>query len=68
MAGHKISRNKKMAPKQEGPYEIEEVPGLVTYQLKLPELWRIHKVIHTSCDHTERMRSMEKIIHDHCQT
>jgi hypothetical protein len=29
----------KMAPKQEGPFEIEEVLGPVTYQLKLPESW-----------------------------
>ena len=37
-----------MAPKQEGPFEIEEVLGLVTYQLKLPESWRIHKVFHAT--------------------
>ena len=30
-----------MAPKQEGPFEIEEVLGLGTYQLKLPENWKI---------------------------
>jgi hypothetical protein len=33
-----------MAPKQKGPFEIEEVLGPVTYQLKLPESWQIHKV------------------------
>jgi hypothetical protein len=32
-------KHKKMAPKQEGPFEIEEVLGPVTYQLKLPESW-----------------------------
>jgi hypothetical protein len=35
-----------MAPKREGPFEIEEVLGLVTYQLKLPGSWQIHKVFH----------------------
>jgi Chromo (CHRromatin Organisation MOdifier) domain/Integrase core domain len=37
--------HKKMAPKWEGPFEIK-VLGPVTYQLKLPELWQIHKVFH----------------------
>ena len=40
-----------MAPKQEGPFEIEEVLGPVTYQLKLPESWKIHKVFHATCLH-----------------
>ena len=44
----KMNYHKKMAPKQEGPFEIEEVLGLVTYQLKLPESWKIHKVFHTT--------------------
>jgi hypothetical protein len=42
----KTNYHKKMAPKREGPFEIEEVLGPVTYQLKLPESWRIHKVFH----------------------
>ena len=37
-----------MAPKQEGPFEIEEVLGPVTYQLKLLETWKIHKVFHAT--------------------
>jgi hypothetical protein len=37
-----------MAPKREGPFEIEEVLGPVTYQLKLPESWQIHKVFHAA--------------------
>jgi hypothetical protein len=37
-----------MAPKQERPFEIEEVLGPVTYQLKLPESWQIHKVFHAA--------------------
>ena len=40
----KMNYHKKMAPKQEGPFEIKEVLGPVTYQLKLPESWKIHKV------------------------
>jgi hypothetical protein len=32
----KTNYHKKMAPKQEGPFEIEEVLEPVTYQLKLP--------------------------------
>jgi hypothetical protein len=35
----KTNYHKKMAPKQEGPFEIEEVLGPVTYQLKLLESW-----------------------------
>jgi hypothetical protein len=44
----KTNYHKKMAPKQEGPFEIEEVLGPVTYQLKLPESWQIHKVFHAA--------------------
>jgi Chromo (CHRromatin Organisation MOdifier) domain len=43
--------HKKMASKQEGPFEIEEALGLVTYQLKLPESWWIHKVFHATLLH-----------------
>ena len=38
--------HKKIGPKQEGPFEIEEVLGPVTYQLKLLETWKIHNVFH----------------------
>jgi hypothetical protein len=44
----KTNYHKKMAPKREGTFEIEEVLGPVTYQLKLPESWRIHKVFHAA--------------------
>ena len=44
----KTNYHKKMAPKQEGPFKIKEVLGPVTYQLKLPESWRIHKVFHAT--------------------
>jgi hypothetical protein len=65
----KTNYYKKMAPKQEGPFEIEEVLGLVTYQLKLPESWRIHKVFQLHCSNLiEKTRFMEKIISNHRQT
>jgi hypothetical protein len=35
----KTNYYKKMAPKQERPFKLEEVLGLVTYHLKLPESW-----------------------------
>ena len=38
--------HKKMAPKREGPFEIEEVIGSVNYRLKLPSTWKIHNVFH----------------------
>ena len=44
----KMNYHKKMAPKREGPFEIEEVLGPVTYQLKLPESWKIHKVFYAT--------------------
>ena len=40
--------HKKMAPKQEGPFEITEVIGPVTYRLKLPATWKIHNVFHAT--------------------
>ena len=42
----KMSYHKKITPKQEGPFEIEEVLVPVTYQLKLLELWKIHNIFH----------------------
>ena len=44
----KMSYHKRMAPKQEGPFEIEEVMGPVTYRLKLPQEWKVHNVFHTT--------------------
>jgi hypothetical protein len=35
-----------MASKQEGPFEVKEVLGPVTYQLKLPTTWKIHNIFH----------------------
>ena len=44
----KTSYHKKMKPKREGPFEITEVLGPVTYQLKLPVSWQIHDVFHAA--------------------
>ena len=40
--------HKKMAPKREGPFEIVDVLGPLTYRLQLPETWKIHNVFHAS--------------------
>ena len=40
--------HKKMAPKREGPFEITEVIGPVTYRLRLPQSWKIHNVFHAA--------------------
>jgi hypothetical protein len=44
----KMSHHKKITPKREVPFEIDEVLGPVTYQVKLPELWKIHNVFHAT--------------------
>jgi Integrase zinc binding domain len=44
----KMSHHRKIVPKHEGPFEIDEVLGPVTYWLKLPESWRIHNVFHVT--------------------
>jgi transposase InsO family protein len=40
--------HKKMKPKREGPFEITEVLGPVTYRLGLPKSWKIHDVFHAT--------------------
>ena len=42
----KTQYNKKIGPKREGPFEIDEVLGPLTYRLKLPNSWKIHNVFH----------------------
>ncbi|ESK85053.1 hypothetical protein Moror_15697 [Moniliophthora roreri MCA 2997] len=37
---------RKLSPKREGPFEVEEVMGPVAYKLKLPRQWKIHPVFH----------------------
>ena len=44
----KMLYHKKMAPKREGPFEITDVLGPLTYRLDLPETWKIHNVFHAS--------------------
>ena len=44
----KTSHHKKMMLKQEGPFKIKEIMGPVTYQLKLPQEWKIHNVFHAT--------------------
>jgi hypothetical protein len=48
MRNLKMSHHKKIAPKREGSFEINEVLGPVTYRLKLPESWKIHNVFHAA--------------------
>jgi hypothetical protein len=60
MRNLKMNHHKKIAPKREGPFEIDEVLGPVTY-------WLIHGR-YTMCfmqwysDHTSKMKSMETTI------
>ena len=44
----KTNYHKKMALKREGPFEVEEVLGPLTYWLKLPPSWKIHNVFHAT--------------------
>ena len=44
----KSGHHKKIAPKREGPFEIEKTLGPVTYWLTLPELWKIHSVFYAT--------------------
>ena len=40
--------NKKISSKREGPFEIQEVMGPVTYKLKLLTRWQNHNVFHAA--------------------
>ena len=42
----KTRYHSKMAPRREGPFEILEVKGPLTYRLRLPEAWKIHDTFH----------------------
>ena len=44
----KMLYHKKMALKWEGPFEIIDVLGPLTYRLKLPGTWKIHNIFHVS--------------------
>ena len=39
---------KKLAPKQEGPFEISQVISPLSYRLHLLPMWKIHNVFHAS--------------------
>jgi hypothetical protein len=43
-----MNHHKKIASKREGPFEIDEVLRPVTYQLKLPDSWKIHNMFHAT--------------------
>ena len=40
--------SRKLAPKQQGPFEISQVLSLLTYHLCLPPTWKIHNVFHAT--------------------
>jgi Chromo (CHRromatin Organisation MOdifier) domain len=48
MRNLKINHHKRIAPKREGPFEIDKVLGPVTYWLKLPNSWKIHNIFHAT--------------------
>jgi hypothetical protein len=43
-----MNHHKKIVTKREGPFEIDQVLRPVTYQLKLPDSWKIHNVFHAA--------------------
>ena len=42
----KTTNNPKIGPRREGPFEISDVLGPLTYRLNLPTSWQIHNVFH----------------------
>ena len=40
--------SRKLAPKQQGPFEISQVLSPLTYRLHLPATWKIHDIFHAS--------------------
>ena len=51
LEAHNLKRhavNPKFAPKREGPFTIVKVLSSITYELKLPKMWKIHPVFHAS--------------------
>jgi hypothetical protein len=41
-------KSKKIAPKRHGPFKITKVLSPLTYQLELPETWKIHDIFHAT--------------------
>lgn len=39
---------RKLRSMREGPFEVEEVLGPLTYRLHLPRRWKVHSVFHAS--------------------
>ena len=37
-----------MTPRQEGPFEVKQIMGPLTFKLKLPITWRIHDVFYAT--------------------
>ena len=46
MRNIRTTHNPKIGPRREGPFEISDVLGPLTYRLKLPNSWWIHNVFH----------------------
>jgi len=44
----KTRYHKKMTPRREGPFEVKQIMGPLTFKLKLPITWRIHNVFHAA--------------------
>ena len=42
----KTTNNPKIGPRREGPFQISDVLGPLTYRLELPSNWQIHNVFH----------------------
>jgi hypothetical protein len=40
--------SRKIAPKREGPYKIKRVMSPLTYELELPQKWKIYPVFHAT--------------------
>ena len=40
--------SRKLAPKQQGPFEITQVLSPLTYHPRLPSTWKIHDIFHAS--------------------
>ena len=54
----KTTSNPKIGPWQEGPFEISNVLGSLTYRLNLLTFWRIHNVFHAVLLPTSKMKLM----------
>jgi hypothetical protein len=51
LTGHNLRLHypsRKLAPRQEGPFEIVQVVSPVAFRLRLPLTWKIHDVFHAS--------------------